>query len=592
MPHSAIDAGVVDYALPLPALAQELARLSRHPYISAETPPAKNDERALNQLFVFVRNAIGVDFSEYKVPTFERRLARRMALRQVEGLPAYLEILRREPDEIRSLYEDVLIHVTSFFRDPEVFEGLRAQVIPQILHSKVDGAPLRAWVAGCSTGEEVYSLGIALLELLGGNQSHPIQIFGSDVSEKAIEKARLGVYPDSAMNAVSDERRRRYFSKVDAGYRINKAVRDLCVFVRHDLARDPPFSRLDLVSCRNVLIYFDQPLQKRVLLTFHYALNQPGFLLLGRTENISGFGQLFAPLDKSIKVFARNALRSTLQFAPRLEVHPSVSDRTHTTLSHELRTPLSTMLMQAQLLRRTDDPKMQRAGETIERATMTQVKLIDDLLDVSRIVAGKLRMEVEPVDLRSIVRAAVENLATQLEKKQIKLEVVLAESIGKVSGDAARLQQVVANLLTNAIKFTPASGRVTIRLEAVQGRAQLTVSDNGIGIDPAFLQDVFNRFSQADGSSTRSYGGLGLGRAIVRHLVEAHGGTVSAESAGPGKGATFVVTLPLLATQVAEEGGDAATAGVAAPIDCSTSACGSRTCACSSSTTMRRCSKC
>ena len=183
-------------------------------------------------------------------------------------------------------------------------------------------------MAGCSTGEEVYSLAISLLECLGdSSQAHPIQIFGSDIGEKAIEKARSGLYSDSALRDVTDERRRRYFAKVETGYRINKMVRDLCIFVRHDLARDPPFSKLDLVSCRNVLIYFGQALQKRVLPTFHYSLNPGGFLLLGHTENIAGFSQLFSPVDKSHKVFARTTAASVLNFAPRSEVHPVAAQR-------------------------------------------------------------------------------------------------------------------------------------------------------------------------------------------------------------------------------------------------------------------------
>ena len=182
------------------------------------------------------------------------------------------------------------------------------------------------WVAGCSTGEEVYSLAMVLLDYLQDVPAvHPIQIFGSDVSEKAIERARGGTFPDSAMRDVSEERRKRYFIKVEGGYRINKLVRDLCVFVRHDLARDPPFSKVDLVSCRNVLIYFDQALQKRVIPTFHYCLKQPGFLLLGRSEAISGLNQLFSSIDKVHKIFARSAVPSLLSFAPRTEA-PSVAE--------------------------------------------------------------------------------------------------------------------------------------------------------------------------------------------------------------------------------------------------------------------------
>ena len=914
MPHSAIDAGVVDYTLPVAELAQELVRLSHHPYVAAHQPRRKqNDDSTLNKIFVIVRNAVGADFSEYKGATFERRLARRMALRQVEEVQDYLALLQREPAEIQHLYEDVLIHVTSFFRDAEVFESLKTDLLPQILETKAEGTAIRAWVAGCSTGEEVYSLAISLLEVMAvsGSQSHPIQIFGSDISEKAIEKARHGVFADSAMRDMSDERRRRYFTKTDAGYRVSKSVRDLCVFVRHDLGRDPPFSKQDLVSCRNVLIYFDPPLQKRILLTFHYALNQPGFLLLGRTENISGFTQLFSPTNKSNKIFERTVGRSTLQFAPRSEVHPptgridlplpehprsvvdlgkhldrmlvarysppgvlvnermeilqfrgetgaylqpasgepqsnllkmarhgllgplratiakakkrgepakaegveieqdgfrrtcsvevvpftgpsnddlyvvmfaehaaakrtkrdkrtspklkpssekgrvrkleqelavtkeyleslvddhgrtndelnaaneelvssneelqsineeletakeelqstneeltTVNDELHSrnhevgvinsdlvnllntvdipilildiaqrirrftpkarsilsvvpsdvgralddiklnvdvpdlheqiaevietntmresevqdrtgrwyrmqirpykgsdnridgatlslvdidalkhhlaaaelakaeaeranlakdqflaTLSHELRTPLSTMLMQAQMLRKVDDPKARRAGEAIERGTRMQVQLIDDLLDVSRIVVGKLSLEMQAVDLRVTITAAIEGVRAPVEKKSIKLELALDDCVGDVFGDPTRLQQILSNLLTNAVKFTPQGGCVTVTLKKTDGRALLSVRDTGMGIAPEFLPHVFNRFSQEDGSTTRIYGGLGLGLAIVQHLVTAHGGTVKAESPGPGEGTTMTVALPLM----------------------------------------------
>ena len=319
MPRNAVNAGVVDAALAIPDLARELVRLSRHPYVAAvEGPPAAGDADVRNQILMVVRNAFGVDFSEYKLATVERRLARRMALRRAQDLQAYLALVQGDPEEVRALYEDILIHVTSFFRDPAVFEALASQILPAILKDKPEGAPIRIWVAGCSTGEEVYSIAISLLEVLDGS-SRPVQIFGSDLSEPIIAKARAGLYSDASLRDVSDERRRRYFVKADRGYRINKTVRDLCVFVQHDLARDPPFSKLDLVSCRNVLIYFDQALQKRIIPSLHYALNQPGYLLLGHTESISGFAQLFSVVDKANKIFARTALPSTLRFAPRFD---------------------------------------------------------------------------------------------------------------------------------------------------------------------------------------------------------------------------------------------------------------------------------
>jgi two-component system CheB/CheR fusion protein len=924
MPRSAMQAGVVDYALPIPELARELVRLSRHPYVLTQgdeaSDPSMEDVAAFNEIMVMVRKTVGVDFTEYKRPTLQRRLARRITLRRAKGPQDYLALLRREPEEVRALYADTLIHVTSFFRDRGVYDVLESRIIPAILEKKPPEAPVRVWVAGCSSGEEVYSIAISLLDVVG-ESSHPIQVFGSDLSEAIITKARAGVYPDSALREVSEERRRRYFVKTERGYRISKAVRDLCVFVQHDLARDPPFSKLDLVSCRNVLIYFDQALQKRVIPTFHYALNQHGYLLLGRTENVSAFSQLFSVADNANKIFSRTSVASGLRFAPHAETRraekaavaadgppslrgmvdvgkhldrmllaryappgvlinekmeiiqfrgqtgsflqaapgepqnnlikmarpgllaalratlaearkamapvrrngvevdqdgftkicdlvvfpftglpqvkeplyvvlfeevtaredaegsPSagtvrrsrrgqprqdkrlaprveheliatreylqslieehgrtnddlgsanaelvsgneelqsmneeletakeelqstneelttVNDELHSrneevthvnsdllnllitvdvpivildrerrirrftpkartilnvlptdtgrqlddikvnidvpdldrqiaqvietvtmaesevqdregrwhrmqirpyqttdnkidgailslfdidalkhhvaeaqqarseverasrakdiflaVLGHELRTPLSSLLLQGQMLSRgtaMDAGRLIRAGETIERATRMQMQLIDDLLDTSRIVAGKLRVKLAPVDLRGVVEAALESVSSIAKRKSMKMEVIIRQPIGPVAGDAGRLQQVVSNLLTNAIKFTPENGQVSLTVATMSdGWVELEVRDTGNGIEPGFLPQVFNRFSQEDSSSTRQHGGLGLGLAIVRHLIEQHGGTVTAESAGLEKGSTFTVRLP------------------------------------------------
>jgi two-component system, chemotaxis family, CheB/CheR fusion protein len=919
MPRSAIDAGVVDYVVTVSGIARELHRLSRHPYVSgASSPRSASDDLILDEIFGLVRNALGVDFGEYKAPSLQRRLARRMALLRIERLRDYLALLRGHPEEAGFLYEEVLIHVTSFFRDPDVFESLKSAVFPEILKNKPPGEPIRLWVAGCSTGEELYSLAIALLEFLDDSaRRHPIQIFGSDISERAVQTARKGAYSDAVMRDVSEERRRRFFNKVESGYRINKNVRELCVFVRHDLARDPPFSKLDLVSCRNVLIYFGLALQRRVLPTLHYALRRGGFLLLGRAESLPGFRQHFSPIDKNNKIFVRTAAVSTLHFAPRTEVHPvtsranaspsttppvravdvtrhldrllltryappgvlvdermqilqfvgdtgrylqappgdpqhnllkmarggllsalrttitkakrerepvrtngvevevergaasstcdivvvpfavppeakeqlfavlfegvagrqsasklqrtarrstagagrrrvprlereleatqqylhsliderertnddlnaaneelvsgneelqsmneeletakeelqstneeltTVNDELNTrnqevreinsdlmnilstvdvpilildrerrirrftpkartilnvlptdlgrplediksnlqlnsldeqisevietnqmhesevqdrsgcwyrmqirpyktvenkidgatlslididalkhhvneavrargeaeranlakdeflaTLSHEIRTPLSSMLMHAQLLGRggLDPGKIKRAADAIERGTRMQVRLVDDLLDVSRIASGKLKLDQGPVDLRAVVRAAVEGVAGVAEAKGVTFHIELDETLGPVSGDPTRLQQVVTNLLANAVKFSFENGKVTVLLDRHDGHARLRVGDTGVGIEPEFLPHVFRRFAQEDGTTVRKHGGLGLGLAIVRDLVEAHGGSVRGESEGKGRGATFSVFLPM-----------------------------------------------
>ena len=916
MPRRAIEAGAVDFSLPLPELAQELMRLAQHPYVVApESTPSIHDAATLKQIFALVQHATRVDFSEYKSPNFDRRLARRMALRRVDTLAAYLAVLEDIPDEVLALHDDALIHVTSFFRDPEVFEQLKVTVFPAIIAAKPEDVPIRMWVAGCATGEEVYSLAIALVEFLG-QSSRQIQVFGSDVSSKAIETARAGCYPESALRDLSEERRSRYFTKLERGYRIGKNIRDLCVFVQHDLARDPPFSRLDLASCRNVLIYFDQALQRRVIPMFHYALSQPGFLLLGRAEHVTGCKHLFEEVDKSHKIFARTAAPSALRFARhseaqgpepapgprgaavaaarpielsvrldrlllaryappgvvvddkmeivqfrgqtgaylqpapgaprhnlmhmareglhaalrvtvaearkgsipvrapgvevdqggfkricdvvviplkggsdtpgvlfvilfeehspelalahaprptpettvdpgrvptleeelaaakeylqsvidehgranedlgaaneelvsgneelqsmneeletakeelqaineelttvndelqsrnqevtqvnsdlvnllttvdipilfldrnrrirrftpkarrimnvlpgdigrafedirpnidvadldaqiaevidtmvvkesevqdrdgrwyRLQIRPykttdnrldgaivsmldidalkrliaeaeqanSEAERANrtkdeflATLSHELRTPLSSMLMRAQLLRRggMEEAKVKRAGEAIEAGVKMQVQLIDDLLDVSRIVTGKLSLDFQPVDLGQIVAAAVENLSLGIARKSLRLNFERGpdDATLMVFGDAIRLQQIVTNLVANAIKFTPERGVITVSLTIVHANVVIRVEDSGMGIDPAFLANVFNRFTQEDSTTTRAYGGLGLGLAIVRHLAELHHGTVKAESPGCGMGATFSVSLPRL----------------------------------------------
>jgi two-component system CheB/CheR fusion protein len=786
----------------------------------------------------------------------------------------------------------------------------------------------------------VYSIAISLLEFLGeSREKMSIQIFGSDLSATAIGKARLGIYNQSAVRNLSRERLERFFTGTDgSSYRINKMVRDNCVFVRHDVTRDPPFSKLDLISCRNVLIYFGPALQKRVLPIFHFSLKLPGFLLLGHNETTVGFDRLFTPIDKTQRIFSRTSIASRLVFAtpagnyglqpptrdgsprggarsqlnvqrqadqlllarhappgvlvneameivqfrgrtgaylepapgePRanllrmareglspqlrlaferakkegaivrregvqfrredqtktanievvpvpgipdspdrhflvlfedasersskrssqsksrarserwkqkrgahptdrqllqlneelavtkkyvqslLEEHQQTDDQLTTAneellssneelqstneelqstqeelqssneelhtlndelqsrndelyqvnndlinlitsvdipiiivgidrrlrrftpqartimdvtpadigrpinqirwnlsmpkleqwlsevldtltmkeeevqdqnghwyqiqvrayktlenkldgavisiadinvlkkllrdseaardeaakartqseaanrgkdvflalLSHELRTPLSAMLIQAQLLRsgRLDQSKTQRATEVIERGVKVQTKLIDDLLDVSRIVAGKLRMERVEVDLTSVIQSAVDIVRASAEANSIRMKVELDRTGSRVLGDPTRLKQVIWNLLTNAIKYTPEGGWVWVSLERRGADARISVTDSGQGIRAEFLPHVFEAFSQADTSTTRVHGGLGLGLAIARNIVDFHGGTVRATSAGEGTGATFEITLPLPKAPSAQE---------------------------------------
>ncbi|MBN3994754.1 MAG: PAS domain-containing protein [Nostoc sp. NMS2] len=322
MPNTAVATGNVDFVLPPQKIAEELINLSRNPFISDSLPPIAIEKLpkqgdALATIFVSLRSATGVDFSHYKPNTLDRRIQRRMLLYKLERLEDYAEYLQKNPGEVKALYEEILIHVTYFFRDTEAFQLLKEQVFPTIIQNK-SALPFRIWVAGCSTGEEVYSIAISLLEFLSDKVTPPpIQIFATDISEIAINKARAGIYVENQMVEVSPERRRRFFNALEGGgYQISKVVRELCVFARQDLGSDPPFSNLDLISCRNVLIYLDETLQKRILPIFHYSLNPTGFLLLGTSESTGKYSELFTLIDKKNKIYAKKltANRPILSF--------------------------------------------------------------------------------------------------------------------------------------------------------------------------------------------------------------------------------------------------------------------------------------
>ncbi len=312
MPRNAVAAGCVDRVLAPEGIAAELTRISRHPYVAppaatvrAETP-TRDEEASFGKILALLQLATGADFRAYKQTTVRRRIARRMLLHRIETVREYLDHLRGHPPEVEALRQDMLINVTRFFRDPEAFAVLRRKVLPSLMKKRSSLETLRIWVPGCATGEEAYSIAMCLLEFLGETGAHPpLQIFATDLSASAIERARAGSYPESITADVSPERLRRFFVKQDAGYQVNKALRALVVFAPQDVTADPPFSKLDLISCRNMLIYFSPELQQRIVPVFHYALKPGGFLLLGPAESITGFAHLFAPLDKKYKVYAK-----------------------------------------------------------------------------------------------------------------------------------------------------------------------------------------------------------------------------------------------------------------------------------------------
>jgi two-component system, chemotaxis family, CheB/CheR fusion protein len=322
MPRTAISTGYVDAVFTPEGIASELARFGKDPLFAkarvASPDPVTLDPQEMKKLFGMLRRATDVDFTHYKHTTIQRRLLRRMALHRCGDLASYLAYVQEHPGEVQALYQDLLIRVTSFFRDPDSFRALKVLVFPSIAKSRAAGDPLRIWIPGCATGEEVYSIAISLLEYLDtGGKGCAFQIFATDVSDVAIDRARAGLFMDNIAADVSPERLRRFFTKVDGGYQIVKSIRDCCVFARQNVAKDPPFSRVDLISCRNLLIYLEPVLQKRLMSLFHYALKSTGFLTLGGAETIGASSDLFSLVDRTHKIYAKKlaTIRPSLEFA-------------------------------------------------------------------------------------------------------------------------------------------------------------------------------------------------------------------------------------------------------------------------------------
>ena len=313
MPQHAIDTDCVDFVLRPKDIARELARFSQLrgalPEPKTTGPPNTRGEDAnaiVAKIFQRLRAAHGVDFTHYKRTTIGRRIERRMMLRRIESLDEYRDLLTHDPVELAALYQDFLIRVTEFFRDPAAFDALRHEVLPALWTGRSPKEAFRVWVPGCATGEEAYSVAITIAEYFGERRPAPkIQIFGTDVSEAALERARAGAYNVNTLNEVSPERRERFFVRENGEYRIAKDIRDLCLFARQDVTRDPPFSRLDLISCRNLLIYLDDVAQRRVLRTFHYALRPYGMLFFGPAETVAQAPQMFEQIDSRLRVFRR-----------------------------------------------------------------------------------------------------------------------------------------------------------------------------------------------------------------------------------------------------------------------------------------------
>lgn len=939
MPRTVRGLGCVDLVLPPAAIADELMRVAAHAYLAAGDPASGKqdqpiDEDELRRMFRLLKRECNIDFGNYKRGTIYRRVARRLALRNIDSVAHYLALLGDDAEEVRALCRDLLIRFTEFFRDPDTFAMLATTIFPRFADAGGADDPIRIWVAGCASGEEVYSIAISLLEYLSAHAIHrAVQIFGTDISEDALETARAGRYIENIARNVSAERLQRFFVREDDYYRVARTVRDCCTFAQQNVAHDPPFSRMDLISCRNLLIYLDPSLQRRVIPLLYYALKPRGVLMLGLSESVGSASELFTALgDTRHRFFGKKVLLGRphgmpmLDFQPRGQRNPkssagatlssderlrkqvdraaldtyappsvlcddamnivefrgdtsayllhragaptmqlrnllragllvavteafrqaraehravlrdglrvdaghavyeagvrvvpvpvtqgeelwfliffegrllvqdarpsrrhgwltafqarlgwgrasadtaaaseverledelrvtrlhmgalvdehemaiqelksseeemlssneefqstneeletakeemqSLNEELSTTndelgyrnrelkginellveardyadaivettsepmlvldahlrvvranrayyeafqvapadslqvdfyalgtgqwnqpelrellaslsperrripdykivarfphigersiclnavrlawedhalilltlqditerhnayetlqeadrrkdeflamLGHELRNPLAAMRNALDLSKMGARTQAQQdfVMSVFERQVGNQVRLVEDLLDVSRISRGHVGLQIQDVDLAAIVGNVYASVGLTLQAQRITASLILPAAPLIVQGDAMRLEQVVANILGNAIKYTPPGGRIELKLERDHGDALLTMADNGIGLAPEFIPIMFDVFVQARRSVDTHTGGMGIGLALVRRLLNLHGGTVSAESEGLGWGSRFVIRLPAL----------------------------------------------
>jgi two-component system CheB/CheR fusion protein len=385
-------------------------------------------------IFSLVRDQTQVDFSNYKLTTVSRRIQRQMQLHRIESLQDYAKYLESKPDAVRILCDDIFIHVTEFFRDLESFENLEKNIFPRLLKNKLASAPLRVWVPGCSTGQEAYSIAISLLEFSKTlKEKFSFQIFATDISEQAVQEARDGYYEENELKSVSLNLLKKYFDKTKDGYRIKRSVRELFVFSRHDLTVNPPFAKMDLISCRNVLIYFGPALQKQVIPVFHYSLNRDGILWLGKTESPTGITKLFTLIDTSHKVYCKINTPTPMTFKtppmPRQahnDIKSSDHERVLPPLDHqkELDRIILTRYGPAGLVVNTDFEIIQLRGDSSPYLAMSTGQPNYNLLKLIRpeLLPG-MRVALQTASKKSVtVRKAGLRYVFAKERRQVAIE--------------------------------------------------------------------------------------------------------------------------------------------------------------------------
>lgn len=474
MPRSALATGLVDFELPPAEMPAQLMAYVAHAFgrlPNGGIGSTSHTENALKKVFILLRTHTGHDFSQYKPNTICRRIERRMAVHQIAPLDSYVKYLQHTPVEVDALFHDLLIGVTSFFRDPEAFALLEAEVIPKLFSSRPAGAVVRVWSAGCSTGEEAYSLAMLLQERLDVVQlGHKVQVFATDLDSRAIATARAGQYPASIAADISPARLARFFTFEPDGntYRVHRGIRDMLVFSEHDLVKDPPFSKLDLVSCRNLLIYMGPELQKKVMALFHYALRPDGMLFLGNSETVGELGELFAVVDRKFKAYQR---REDFQGAQRAALGRFLP-------------PPTTREVALQPVMDKTGPSMKRSLRTLTEQTLLQYVatvgiLVNSQGDI-RYLHGRSGMFLEPAPgetgTNNIVNMAREGLrstlATALHKATIsKAPVQVLHLRVKTNGHFSLVNLSVCPVAMGAAMESPLY-LVVLEVPAVQEGAQ------------------------------------------------------------------------------------------------------------------------
>ncbi|MBF0619999.1 MAG: PAS domain S-box protein [Candidatus Omnitrophica bacterium] len=476
MPRNAIASGCIDHVMPPQAIAKALAELGKkfsyhqqHKKGLEHVP--KNPKDDLAKIFALLKCHSGVDFTRYKKTTLERRIKRRMAVTKKAALKDYIQCLRKDPAEVERLFQDLLIGVTSFFRDPALFAALRKKVFPTIVKNRIPDQPIRIWVTACSTGEEAYSLAICLLESFGKKaNSRAIQVFASDVNEAVVEKARRGAYPESIQADVPPELLARYFVKEGGGYRVIKAVRDICVFARQDLTRDPPFSKLDLVSCRNMLIYMEPDLQKKIFPVFHYSLKPSGFLVLGTSESLNNVASLFSVVDKKFKIYAK-------KYVQTWPAMPLISEQYSALLSGK--SPGKKIAAKKSIVLVGDDQEREQAQDEELRSAMEEIQSANEELQ-----SANEELETSKEEIQS-TNEELSTLNDELTNRNVEL-VRLSSDIQNLF-NSTRMPVIMIGRDLCVRRFTPMAAKVWNLIPTDIGRR---ITDLNPNIPAPHLKDM------------------------------------------------------------------------------------------------------